>query len=146
MYEGSAALRDSLVAHGNYAAAIALQRERAVCVDTLWYLDMSLLPKAASDFGNLSWQYLFNKQYAEAETAALKALELDASQHWAKTNLGHSFLLRGDLKKAKKVYREYMEEDGAKAKSMLLKDLDDLEANGVAHTGIPKARKWLEGQ
>ncbi|MBK6932556.1 MAG: hypothetical protein IPH12_17520 [Saprospirales bacterium] len=62
------------------------------------------------------------------------------------TNLGHAYLLRGDLKKAKKVYREYMDKDGPKAKSMLLKDLDDLEAGGVVHKGISKARKWLQEQ
>jgi len=97
-------------------------------------------------YGNLSWQYLFSRQYAEAEQAAQKALDLDDSQHWVETNLGHSFLLRGDLKKAKQVYREYMDQDGPKAKSMLLQDLDALEAGGVRHGDIGKARKWLQEQ
>lgn len=145
-YAYTAALRDSLTAHRNYPAAITLQQVRAACTDTLWEIDITLLRKAAEDYGNLSWQYLFNRQYAEAQHAAQKALELDDSQHWVMTNLGHAYLLRGDLKKAKKVYREYMDKDGPKAKSMLLKDLDDLEAGGVVHKGISKARKWLQEQ
>jgi tetratricopeptide (TPR) repeat protein len=144
-YTFTAALRDSLATHRSYPAAVALQQMRAECTDTLWELDIKILSKAAGDFGNLSWQYLFNGQYAQAEQAAKKALELDDSQHWVKTNLGHSYLLRGNLKKAKQVYREYMDDDGPKAKSMLLKDLDALEAGGVKHGDIGKVRKWLEG-
>ena len=98
-YLFTAMLRDSLAAHRNYPAAIALQRARTECMDSLWDLDIKLLRKAAEDYGNLSWQYLFSRQYTEAEQAAKKALELDDSQHWVETNLGHSFLLRGDLKK-----------------------------------------------
>ncbi|MFN0215941.1 MAG: tetratricopeptide repeat protein [Saprospiraceae bacterium] len=143
VYKNTAMLRDTLASHGSYSAAVALQKVRAECMDALWHLDIYLIHKAAADFGNLSWLLLFTHQYAEAEKAAQKALELDADQHWVKTNLGHSHLLRGNLKKAKRAYREYLDEDGEKAKSLLLKDLDQLEAASITHADLIKVRKWL---
>ncbi|MCK6691998.1 MAG: hypothetical protein L6Q97_07835 [Thermoanaerobaculia bacterium] len=142
----NARLRDSLEARRQYQAVVELQHLRVRCIDTLRALDNRLVQQAALEYGNLSWQLLFTGQYPEAEHAARKALELDNTQLWVKTNLGHSFMLRGDLKKAKQVYGTYIEGDGSKAKTMLLKDFIALEAAGVRHKNIAKAREWVEKQ
>lgn len=142
----NARLRDSLEARHQYQAVVELQGLRVRCIDTLRALDNRLVQQAALEYGNLSWQLLFTGQYPEAEHAARKALELDNTQLWVKTNLGHSFMLRGDLKQAKQVYGAYITEDGSKAKTMLLKDFNALEAAGVQHKNIAKAREWVESQ
>lgn len=142
----NARLRDSLEARRQYQAVVELQGLRVRCIDTLQSVDNRLVQQAALEYGNLSWQLLFTSQYPEAEHAARKALELDNTQLWVKTNLGHSFLLRGDLKKAKQVYGTYIEGDGSKAKTLLLKDFNALEAAGVRHKNIAKAWEWVEKQ
>lgn len=142
----NARLRDSLEALRQYQAVVELQGLRVRRIDTLRALDNRLVQQAAFEYGNLSWQLLFTGQYPEAEQAARKALELDNTQLWVKTNLGHSFMLRGDLKQAKQVYGTYITEDGSKAKTMLLKDFNALEAVGVRHKNIAKAREWVEKQ
>ena len=102
-------------------------------------------PELAGTLGNLSWFYLLVKKFNEAQDAAERTLALDSNQHFVRTNLGHSYLFRGDWPKAKAVYETYLknEKDPAAAKATLLKDLDDLEAAGISSPEMEQARGWL---
>jgi len=60
------------------------------------------LPSLARASGNLSWSYLFVKEYAQSETAARRALELDDAQTWVKVNLAHALLFQIVFRKRKK--------------------------------------------
>ena len=101
-------------------------------------------PSLAEVRGNMSWFYLFIAKFSQAQTSAERVLAFDPTQNWARVNLGHSYLLRGDWDKAKAVYEEYLknESDPAQAKATLLQDWDDLEKAGVTHKDMAKARKW----
>jgi len=103
-------------------------------------------PNLARTLGNLSWFYLLVKKFNEAQDAAERALALDSNQHFVRTNLGHSYLFRGDWPKAKILYETYLknEKDPAAAKATLLKDLDDLEAAGISSPEVAQARGWLK--
>jgi tetratricopeptide (TPR) repeat protein len=99
------------------------------------------------EYGNLAWYYLFEEEYEKAAEAAIKGLELAPSQTWIKTNLGHSYLLLGNYKKAKKVYKEFKElkqEDGKKFKEIILEDLIILEEEGIEIPKKKKIRKYLK--
>ncbi|MBV6441637.1 MAG: hypothetical protein EPGJADBJ_03323 [Saprospiraceae bacterium] len=146
VYENMAALRDSFASRGDWADVVAIQQERAACVDSLISVETSLTKIASQDYGALSWYRLFARQYPEAQAAAERALSFDPSQNWIRTNLGHSYLLRGDWEKAKQAYEQYIanEKDQAVAKTTLLQDWNDLEKAGVTHPDMEKARKWLK--
>lgn len=99
------------------------------------------------EYGNLAWYYLFEEEFAKATEAAIKGLELAPSQTWIKTNLGHSYLLSGNYKKAKKVYEEFKElkqEDGRIFKEIILEDLKILEEEGIEIPKKEKIRKYLK--
>ena len=150
VFSNTAALRDSFTFHLDYSAAVVVQRERALCMDTLCVIDSTYLQSAVSAYNILARLCLFARQYPEAETAAEKVLSLDPSQNWVRTNLGHSWLLRGEWKKARQVYKQYIanEQDPAQAKTTLLKDLDDLQAAGAIPkermNDVEKARAWVK--
>jgi len=145
LYRNMAALRDSFASRGDWAVVVVLERERAACMEALSSAHPTAAENAPQDYGSLSWYCLFAHQYPESQTAAEKALSLDPAQNWIRTNLGHSWLLRGEWDKAKQVYEQYIagEKDPAEAKSTLLKDWDDLEKAGVTHKDMAKARKWV---
>lgn len=103
-------------------------------------------PALARTLGNLSFSYLFVSKYPQAAAAAERTLTLDSSKNWVRTNLGHSWLLRGEWDKAKAIYNTYIagEKDPIEAKKTLAKDWDDLEAAGVTNKAVKKARAWLK--
>ena len=86
------------------------------------------------------------EKYIQAAESAERAIAIDSTFNAARLNFGHAHLLIGDLKRAKTIYTEYIskETDPAAAKTTLLKDLDDLEAAGVTHPAVAKARAWLK--
>jgi Tfp pilus assembly protein PilF len=149
VYRNMAALRDSFASRGNWTAVVAIQRERAACIEALSTVHTTAANRAPQDYGSLSWYRLFARQYPEAQAAAEKALALAPTQNWVRTNLGHSYLLRGEWDKAKKVYEQYIagEKDPTEAKKTLAKDLDELEAAGVIPKermgDVERARKWV---
>ncbi|MBC7777311.1 MAG: tetratricopeptide repeat protein [Phycisphaerae bacterium] len=103
-------------------------------------------PDLAKTLGDISSFYLLVSKCPEAAAAAEKALALDSTQNWVRSNLGHSYLLRGNWDKAKSVYEEYLknETDPAEAKKTLAKDWDELEAAGITCPEMAKARAWLK--
>ena len=114
-------------------------------------------PNLTMALGCMSSIYLFVKKYKEAQDAAERALALDLNQNFIRTNLGHSYLFRGDWPKAKVLYETYLKnekdpaaaqatllKDPAAARATLLKDLDDLEAAGISSPEVEQARGWLK--
>jgi CHAT domain-containing protein/Flp pilus assembly protein TadD len=60
----------------------------------------------AGQYGNLSWYYIFAKDYPAAEQAVQKALSIDSTKTWVKTNLAHVLLFQGKTQEAGTVYSE----------------------------------------
>jgi len=108
------------------------------------------LSALANNYGTLSWNYLFIKEYKQAEQSALKALKLDNTQTWVKTNLAHALLFQNKFSKAEKIYKELSQttikgnETYTKA---ILKDFDELEKAGVisekSKVNVEKIKKML---
>ena len=98
--------------------------------------------------GGLSWRALFAKKFKETEKAGRGGLELDASQVYIKTNIGHALLFQGRYDEALKVYQDYANDppqyDYKTNLDVLLKDFDDLEAGGITHKDIEKVKKALQ--
>ena len=146
VYKNMAVLCDSFELQKDYAAVVAIQRERTACMDSLQNIHPTSAKNAPRNYGVLSWHCLLTRQYLEAQTAALRAIDIDPTINWVRTYLGHAHLLRGDWLKAKAVYEEYLknEADPAEAKKALVKDWDELEAAGITCPEMAKARKWLK--
>lgn len=96
-------------------------------------------------YGGLYEVYLITDRHHEVVTAVKKTLSLDSSKNWVRVYLAHSYLLRGKWKKAKRAYKQYIvnEKDPTAAKKTLLQGWDELEAEGVTHPDMEKARKWV---
>jgi Flp pilus assembly protein TadD len=87
------------------------------------------------------------KDYALAEKSSLRCLELDATQIYVFTNLGHSQLLRGQYAAAKKTYQQLKGKKDAQGndyKGVILKDLADLEAEGITHKDVARMKAEIE--
>jgi tetratricopeptide (TPR) repeat protein len=146
VYNNAMILRDSFASRGDITTAVSIQIERAECMYSLKDLNIDCKLEAASAYNDLYLTCFYAKMYKESAEAAERVLELAPSRNWVRTNLGHSYLLRGDWDKAKKVYEEYLknEPDPAEAQKTLLKDWDELEKAGVTHPDMAKARKWVK--
>ena len=117
--------------------------------DTLKGINVNeqLLPYAVKEYISLSWWALLAKDYSLSEKAALRCLELDNTQEWVLTNLGHSQLLRGHYAVAKATYARLKgkkDSEGKDYKQVLLDDLNALEAEGITHKDFAQARAAIE--
>jgi tetratricopeptide (TPR) repeat protein len=90
----------------------------------------------AQRYTSISYYYLFLKEYAQSEQAALKALELDATYLLSKTNLAHALLFQNRFSEAEAIYKELLQTDKSYSK-ILLQDFKELEEANV----IPDDRK-----
>lgn len=100
---------------------------------------------------NLSWYYLFIKDYAQSEQFARKALELDNAYILPKTNLAHALLFQNRFSEAEKIYKELSQtiyKDNETYTQTLLNDLKELEEAGVipdnCKKDVDKIRKMLK--
>ena len=108
-----------------YAEAITLLHDNEAVFETE--------NKLSSLYGELSWYYLFTKDFNLSEQAAHRALEIDSTQIWVKTNLAHAFFFQGRFPEAEKIYYELANiiyEDESYA-STLLDDFEQLENAGI---------------
>ena len=113
--------------------------------------DNDYLTILARDHGNLSWYYLFIKDYAQSERSARQALKLDSTQTWVKVNLAHALLFRNHFSKAEKIYKELSQtkmEGNETYTKTILGDFDELGKAGVIpvkhKTDVEKIRKMLQ--
>ncbi|MEO1437920.1 MAG: hypothetical protein AAFV80_20430, partial [Bacteroidota bacterium] len=126
---------------------IRAKKVMAESCDALISVNTELLPFTISEYGSLSWWALFTKDYKLSESSAHRCLELDQSQIYVYTNLGHSQILRGQFKKGLKSYNHLKgknDESGKAYKIIILEDLDALEAENITHPDFEKVRAELE--
>ena len=102
-------------------------------------------------YGKLSYYYLFSKKNKKAIYFAKKALILDKTQIWIYKNLAHSYLLNGNIKKAKKIYFKYraqrMEAELLKKdklwKEVVLDDFYQFKKNNINNIHLNKILQEL---
>ena len=81
----------------------------------------------AEKYGNLSFNYLFTKNFDLSEQAADKALGIDSTQTWIKTNLAHALLFQGKTADAEKIYDELANTIYGEVETYAATLLDDFE-------------------
>ena len=93
----------------------------------------------ASPYGNLSFSYIFTKDYKKSEQSALKGLSIDSTKTWIKTNLAAALLFQNRYEEAKNIYLKISEESclDMSCAEMCLEDFGEYEKAGV----IPKNQK-----
>ena len=107
---------------------------------------IALKPDDLYAYGTASWTRLFAGKFAEARTAALKALSIDGSQTWVHLNLAHAYVLEGHLDWAKSIYVQDKDKRGSWNRSgveIALQDLKDLREAGVEHPDLARAEEFL---
>ena len=142
-----AEMRDSAEVKKDYAGVVKAGQLLAEGCDSMKGVDEKLIPIAVSEYGSLSWWALFTKDYTLSEKAAQRCLELDNTQEWVLTNLGHSQLLRGQYAAAKASYEKLKgkkDNEGKDYKQVILDDLKALEAEGITHKDFAQARASIE--
>jgi tetratricopeptide (TPR) repeat protein len=140
-------VKDSAKVKKDYGSVVKAGQLLAEGCDSLKGVNEKLLTIAVSEYSSLSWWALFTKDYARSEKAARRCLELDETQVYVMTNLGHSQLLRGQYKAGMATYEKLKgkkDEKNKDYKDIILKDLQELEAAGVSHPDVAKARKVIE--
>lgn len=110
--------------------------------------EMSLPLKAAigNEYGSLAWFQLFSKEFAHAEKSARKGMEMAPREDWIVTNLVLALLYQGKWEQAKALYLELKDlryKDGTYGQAFL-SDLAELEAAGITHGDVEKARGLLK--
>ena len=109
---------------------------------------IKLKPDSFYAYGTASWTRLFAGKFAEARTAALKALSFDADQLCVHLNLAHAYLLEGHLDWAKAIYRQDKDKRGSWNRTgveIALQDLKDLRDAGIEHPDMAQAEEYLRG-
>jgi predicted Zn-dependent protease len=98
--------------------------------------------------GGASYYALLLNKFSEAEQYALSGLITDSSQTWVFTNLAPAYLYQGKWEQAKAIYERLKDQYNGKElfKSAFLQDLKDLEAAGITHPDVAKARALLEAK
>ena len=100
---------------------------------------------------NLSWYYVLNNDYKNAEQAAKKALDFKVSKiEWVETNLALAYLLQNNWKACVEIYDRRSNEnyftENAKWRTIFLQDLDTLKKKGIKHPNIDKAILYLNSK
>ncbi|MEI7587140.1 tetratricopeptide repeat protein [Runella sp.] len=140
-------VKDSAEVKKDYVSVVKAGRFLAEGYDSLKGIKEKLLPIAVSEYGSLSWWALFVKDYALSEKAARRCLELDETQTYVLTNLGHSQILRGQYNSGMATYEKLKgkkDDNNKDYKTLILEDLQSLEEAGVSHPDVAKARKAIE--
>jgi len=111
---------------------------------------IDIKPDISQRYGSLSWHYLFTKEYSKSEQSARRALELDHTQTWVKTNLAHALLFQNRFSEAEKIYKELSQTiytNNETFTKTLFEDFDTLEKEGVIppkfSSDVGKIRKML---
>lgn len=107
---------------------------------------IALKPDDLYAYGTASWTRLFAGKVAEARTAALKALSIDADQLWVHLNLAHAYVLEGRFDWAKAIYLQDKDKRGSWNRTgvqIALQDLKDLRDGGVDHSDLARAEEYL---
>ena len=91
----------------------------------------------SSFYGQLSWYYLFVKDFNKAKEAANTALAIDSSQLWIRLNLAHALLLQGQNDSANEIYSYLSSKIFIKKQtycSLILEQLNEIENAGLLNS------------
>lgn len=101
----------------------------------------------ANKYGNSSYYALFINQPETAIERALRGLEIDPSQLFIKTNLGHGYLYTNQYEKALETYQSLIGQPSGDPertfKEILAEDLMILEKRGFSHPDMNRVRQAL---
>jgi tetratricopeptide (TPR) repeat protein len=99
------AMPDLASALGGRAYCLDALDEREVAVEDYRKL-LRLWPGDAQAHGALGWALIQLERFAEAQEVTQKAHQLDPINYAWAVNLGHTFLLQGDPKNARRLYEQ----------------------------------------
>lgn len=107
---------------------------------------LELRERTSVVYGRLSYQQLLANRPADAENSARRALRLDPTQLWIKTNLAHGMLLTGEVQEAMAIYKAEQnsslgDADERTFGQAVLDDFKELEAAGVKSPLFDQVRK-----
>jgi len=112
-------------------------------------------PQDVDSHGNLSFYYLFVKDYEKAEQSAITGLSIDSTKVWIKANLATAMLLQNRYKEAEKIFLELkgktcFDSDGRTCVEAWLDDFERLEkANAIPEhqkENVEKIRQLLRSE
>lgn len=121
---------------GNYAESI----------ETYQYITDVMGKGVISDYINLGWYCILNKQFLLALKYLEKANNIDAYNLTVKGNLAHAYLLNGEYEKATEIYQKYKGqkmESGKLWEHMIIKDFDTFENNGIINNRFTEITQTL---
>jgi tetratricopeptide (TPR) repeat protein len=99
----------------------------------------------AQSYNWLAWAALYAREFAEAEKYSLLGLAADNTQEWMNVNLATAYLLQGKYAQAEAIYQQWKDKpyDKTTYKEEFLRYLKDLEAEGITHPDVIKAKNLL---
>lgn len=97
--------------------------------------------------GNSSWYKLFVSDFSGAISSAKVGLQLAPNELWIYSNLGHAYMLIGDIRQARSTYQilkgktdQYNQKH---FRDILIADLIQLEKAGVVNKNIKPTINWI---
>jgi Leucine-rich repeat (LRR) protein len=103
----------------------------------------------ANACGTAAFFAVFARKPEMAVSLAERGLALNPDGEWVETNRALGYLYGENWEKAKAIYERFMDKrtgnsQGETYREVFLQDLDALEAQGVAHPDVKKARELLK--
>lgn len=94
-----------------------------------------------SDFNTLGYSYIMTKQYGKAIKFLKEGEKMDDSELTVQMNLAHAYLLNGDFREAKNIYKKYQFQNISSTMSWSEKvkiDFDNFEKAGLPNEDFNK--------
>lgn len=101
----------------------------------------------ALDYSNIGFGYIITKQYGKAIKLLLEGEKRDDSELLVKLNLAHAYLLNGEFRNAKSIYKEYESQNVNDSLSWMQKirqDFAAFEKAGIQNDDFERVLKLLE--
>lgn len=106
------------------AVKAVLKRDYATAINT--YSTITMQSKAtALDYNGLGYSYIMTKQFGKAIKALQEGANQDSTELLIQLNLAHAYLLNGDYRAAKLIYKEYQNQNVTDNMSWTQKIKDD---------------------
>ena len=100
----------------------------------------------AHAYGNLSWCYIFRKQFSKTLESAKRGLAIDSTQVWIYSNLALGYLSQGKLHEAEEIYAKYKDfgfDDQRDFKDVFIDDLHTLREANIIFPNMREAEDFL---
>ncbi len=128
------------------AAKALIKQDYATAITQ--YVAITAQPKGtALDYNGLGYSYLMTKQFGKAIKSLQKGQSLDPTELLLQLNLAHAYLLDGDYKSAKSIYKEYQNQnvtDSISWKQKVKDDFNTFKKSGVPSKDFDRVLKLLE--